>query len=101
MLKEAQERRKYFVVLLSMFNVLRVSEIRFWQEYVEPLDSSSHSDLGAKVPSMETDHILLPLGENTLTNNTGLPIIVVISKVSSCILVFLAGIGRKHHSTLF
>lgn len=67
-------------------NVLKEArdrQIRFWQEYVEPLDSSSHSDLGAKVPSMETDHFLLPLGENTLTNNTGLPIIVVITKCDS------------------
>lgn len=65
-LREAQER-----------------QVRFWQEYVEPLDSSSHSETGAKVPSMETDasSILLPLGETTLTHNLGLPIIVVITKV--------------------
>lgn len=33
------------------------------------------------MPSMETDHILLPLGESTLINNIGLPIVVVITKV--------------------
>lgn len=63
----------------------RVSvEVRFWQEYLEPLDSSTHSggDSGAKVPSMETDasQVLLPLGETTLVNNVGLPIVVVITK---------------------
>lgn len=58
-------------------------EVRFWQEYLEPLDSSTHSESGAKVPSMETDssQILLPLGETTLVDNIGLPIVVVITKV--------------------
>ncbi|KFD52951.1 hypothetical protein M514_06261 [Trichuris suis] len=54
--------------------------VRFWQEYVEPLDSSSHSDLGNKVPSMETDQFLLPLSESILSNNIGVPLIVVLTK---------------------
>uniref|UniRef100_A0A914VZU8 Dynein light intermediate chain n=1 Tax=Plectus sambesii TaxID=2011161 RepID=A0A914VZU8_9BILA len=58
----------------------RDRQTRFWQEYVEPLDSSSHSEMGAKVPSMDIDHVLLPLGESTLTKNLGMPIIVVITK---------------------
>lgn len=58
----------------------REKQIRFWQEYLEPLDSSSHSDMGAKVPSMETDHFLLPLSDSILTHNIGLPIVVVITK---------------------
>ena len=58
----------------------REAQVRFWQEYVEPLDSSSHSDLGAKVPSMETEHIVLPLSESTLTRNLGLPLLVVLTK---------------------
>lgn len=62
-------------------------EVRFWQEYLEPLDSSTHSESGAKVPSMETDtsHILLPLGESVLTNNIGFPIVVVITKVDKTV----------------
>ncbi|KRY89681.1 Ribonuclease 3 [Trichinella pseudospiralis] len=58
----------------------RERQVRFWQEYVEPLDSSSHSELGQKVPSMEPDQILLPLGQSTLTRNLGLPLIVVVTK---------------------
>uniref|UniRef100_A0A5S6QEL4 Dynein light intermediate chain n=1 Tax=Trichuris muris TaxID=70415 RepID=A0A5S6QEL4_TRIMR len=54
--------------------------VRFWQEYVEPLDSSSHSDLGNKVPSMETDQFLLPLSESILSKNIGVPLIVVLTK---------------------
>ncbi|VDP08161.1 unnamed protein product [Soboliphyme baturini] len=63
LLRDCQERQK-----------------RFWQEYVEPLDSSSHNDFGSKVPSMETEQILLPLGESALIHNIGLPLIVVMTK---------------------
>lgn len=60
-----------------------VAEERFWQEYVEPLDSSSHSEHGAKIPSMEMtpDTMLLPLGDDILQSNIGLPIVVCITKV--------------------
>lgn len=57
----------------------REAQVRFWQEYVEPLDSSSHSEGGAKVPSMEADAILLPLSDGTLSHNLGLPLIVVLT----------------------
>uniref|UniRef100_A0A8R1TLB7 Dynein light intermediate chain n=1 Tax=Onchocerca volvulus TaxID=6282 RepID=A0A8R1TLB7_ONCVO len=55
----------------------RKSQELFWQEYVEPLDSSMQSD---KIPSMETEHVLLPLDRNILTRNTGAALIVVLTK---------------------
>ncbi|VIO95914.1 dynein light intermediate chain, putative [Brugia malayi] len=55
----------------------RKSQELFWQEYVEPLDSSMQSD---KIPSMETEHVLLPLEQNILTRNTGAALVVVLTK---------------------
>ncbi|MFH4973890.1 hypothetical protein AB6A40_000599 [Gnathostoma spinigerum] len=55
----------------------RKAQELFWQEYVEPLDSSMHSD---KIPSMETEQVLLPLDQNVLTNNTGAALVVVLTK---------------------
>uniref|UniRef100_A0A158Q853 Dynein light intermediate chain n=1 Tax=Elaeophora elaphi TaxID=1147741 RepID=A0A158Q853_9BILA len=55
----------------------RKSQELFWQEYVEPLDSSMQSD---KIPSMETEHVLLPLDQNILTRNTGAALVVVLTK---------------------
>ncbi|VDN50831.1 unnamed protein product [Dracunculus medinensis] len=55
----------------------RKAQELFWQEYVEPLDSSMHSD---KIPSMEAEQILLPLQQNILTHNTGVAVVVVLTK---------------------
>lgn len=53
-----------------------------FQEYVEP-----GSDLEAvtqrRNPDQEEESVLLPLGDNTLTHNLGLPIVVVCTKVST------------------
>lgn len=65
--------------------------VRFFQEYTEPDENSS----GSQVPShrrdvnplhptsstTEEDKVLLPLGEDTLSQNLGIPIVVVITKV--------------------
>ncbi|KAK3085233.1 hypothetical protein FSP39_000334 [Pinctada imbricata] len=65
------------------------SMVRFFQEYTEPDEShtasSAHSrrDVNPLHPSAshtEGDKVLLPLGENTLTQNLGIPIIVVLTK---------------------
>jgi len=66
--------------------------VRFYQEYVEPDENSSVSQtslrrdanpLHPQAPATsEEDKVLLPLGENILAQNLGIPIIVVITKVS-------------------
>ena len=58
------------------------SEERFWKEYVEPLDSSSHSEMGMKVPSMEMTgaEYDLPLSDGVLERNIGIPLVVCITK---------------------
>uniref|UniRef100_A0A0M3IGJ4 Dynein light intermediate chain n=1 Tax=Ascaris lumbricoides TaxID=6252 RepID=A0A0M3IGJ4_ASCLU len=57
--------------------IIVIAEELFWQEYVEPLDSSMHSD---KIPSMETEQVLLPLQQNILTRNSGVALVVVLTK---------------------
>jgi dynein light intermediate chain 1 len=52
------------------------AQIRFWQEYVEPLDTSMHNEHN----SVELDPTLLPPEPNVLTHNCGAPVVVVLSK---------------------
>jgi dynein light intermediate chain 1 len=52
------------------------AQIRFWQEYVEPIDTSMHIEHN----SVEMDPTLLPPEPNILTHNCGAPIVVVLSK---------------------
>lgn len=53
--------------------------VRQFQEYVEPDESSQRRQNPA---SRSDDEVLLPLGETTLTHNLGIPIVVVVTKVS-------------------
>ena len=57
---------------------------RHFQEYVEPGDEMSQSWRSTGPASRTSgvdEKVLLPLGEDTLTHNLGVPIIVVITKV--------------------
>lgn len=70
---------------LAPFNVTALSTfhiavIKQYQDYVEP-GSSSSSRLTAPSPGDESDASVLPLGENVLINNLGIPVIVVLTKV--------------------
>jgi len=55
----------------------RQTQIRFWQEYVEPIESSMHVDTTA---SLDVDNLLVPPDPNTLVENCGASVIVVITK---------------------
>lgn len=71
------------------------SLIRFYQEYTEPDENSSASqtslrrDVNPLHPrhssssTSEDDNVLLPLGENILSQNLGIPIVVVITKADA------------------
>ena len=61
--------------------------MRQWQEYIEPDDAQSPHQTTPRRPNPlhpagEDEKVLLPLGENTFTNNLGIPIVVVVTKVS-------------------
>lgn len=76
--------------------------VRFFQEYTEPDENSS----GSQVPShrrdvnplhptastTEEDKVLLPLGEDTLSQNLGIPIVVVITKVRRALNILLKNV---------
>ncbi|XP_013419825.1 cytoplasmic dynein 1 light intermediate chain 2 isoform X1 [Lingula anatina] len=64
------------------------SLVRHFQEYVEPeegqeIKSPPRRDFNPLHPSASStdeERVLLPLGESTLTNNLGIPIVVVVTK---------------------
>lgn len=61
--------------------------VKQFQSYVEP-DSNSSSRLTAPSGAGGTDESdanILPLGENVLITNLGIPVIVVITKVSDSV----------------
>ncbi|XP_012689915.2 cytoplasmic dynein 1 light intermediate chain 1 isoform X1 [Clupea harengus] len=53
--------------------------VKQFQEYAEP-GSSLEAVTQRRNPDQEEESVLLPLGENTLTHNLGLPIVVVCTK---------------------
>ena len=63
-----------------------------WQSYVEPGDELDGGTSpmkpqppGAQRHATEEEDVLLPLPENVLTRNLGIPIIVVVTKVSKLV----------------
>lgn len=84
------------MLIVQIFNtkLFLFPVIRFYQEYVEPDENSpvsqpsSRRDVNPLHPqapaTTEEDKVLLPLGENILAQNLGIPIIVVITKVHFC-----------------
>ena len=55
--------------------------VREFQQYQEPGESAAQPKRKSRG---DDDQALLPLGENTLTHNLGLPLVVVVTKVASC-----------------
>lgn len=76
-----------FVTLCSS-SLLAV--VRFFQDYTEPEESASATQAPPRgdcnplhptpLPS-DDEKVVLPLGDNTLTQNLGIPIVVVLTKV--------------------
>lgn len=63
---------------------MRIMEQRLvkeFQEYVEPEEGTHGSpQRRAPVPGQEEEEVVLPLGENVLTHNLGIPVLVVCTK---------------------
>ena len=72
------------LLLVIMFHYV-ISVVREFQEYVEPDQAQTTPATRRGGPTGhqkgDEDKVLLPLGENTLTHNLGLHIVVVITKV--------------------
>uniref|UniRef100_H2V4P8 Dynein light intermediate chain n=1 Tax=Takifugu rubripes TaxID=31033 RepID=H2V4P8_TAKRU len=64
-------------------DVLREMEqrmVKAFQEYSEPEDANSSSPQRRAPTAGEDEAVVLPLGENTLTHNLGVPVLVVCTK---------------------
>ncbi|KAM5138400.1 cytoplasmic dynein 1 light intermediate chain 2 [Mantella aurantiaca] len=67
--------------------------VKDFQEYVEPEDTSSGSPQ-RRVPTTcgpEDENIILPLGDNVLTRNLGIPVLIVCTKCDA------VGVLEKEH----
>lgn len=83
---------------LSFFS----SVVRFFQDYTEPGENQPSSQapprgdanpLHPAALATEDEKVVLPLGENVLTHNLGIPIVVVLTKVCMlCIWMTLYGV---------
>ena len=56
--------------------------MKAFQDYAEPEDVSQASPQRRAQPGSDGEDVVLPLGENTLTHNLGIPVLIVCSKVS-------------------
>uniref|UniRef100_A0A672G6X3 Dynein light intermediate chain n=1 Tax=Salarias fasciatus TaxID=181472 RepID=A0A672G6X3_SALFA len=54
--------------------------VKAFQEYTEPEDGSQSSPQRRAPPAGEDEAIVLPLGDNTLTHNLGIPVLIVCTK---------------------
>ncbi|KAK2190337.1 hypothetical protein NP493_84g05025 [Ridgeia piscesae] len=73
---------------------------RHFQEYVEPGDETSQSWRSTGPASRTSgvdEKVLLPLGEDTLTHNLGVPIIVVITKCDAISMLEKENDFREEH----
>lgn len=56
--------------------------VKAFQEYAEPEEATPSSpQRRAPAAAGEDDSVLLPLGDNVLTHNLGLPVLIVCTKV--------------------
>lgn len=56
--------------------------MKAFQEYVEPEEGYQGSPQRRAPPGQDDENVALPLGDNVLTHNLGIPVIVVCTKVS-------------------
>nr|XP_020670041.1 cytoplasmic dynein 1 light intermediate chain 2 [Pogona vitticeps] len=54
--------------------------VKAFQEYVEPEEGYQGSPQRRGPPGQEDENVILPLGDNVLTHNLGIPVIVVCTK---------------------
>lgn len=56
--------------------------VKAFQEYTEPEDATPSSPQRRAPTAGEDEAVVLPLGDNTLTYNLGIPVLIVCTKVS-------------------
>ncbi|XP_036394950.1 cytoplasmic dynein 1 light intermediate chain 1-like isoform X1 [Megalops cyprinoides] len=94
--KWASVIREYIDKLKVAPEVMREMEqklVRHFQEYVEPGSNLNISPQrrNPTAPDTEEEGIVLPLGDNTLTHNLGIPMVVVCTKCDA-----MSGLEKEH-----
>lgn len=56
--------------------------VKAFQEYTEPEDATPSSPQRRAPTAGEDEAVVLPLGDNTLTYNLGIPVLIVCTKVN-------------------
>lgn len=81
---------KELVPLLYPKSLSLLIVIKEFQEYVEPEEGYQGSPQRRGPSSgQEDEHVSLPLGDNVLTHNLGIPVLVVCTKVRLCFCLLL------------
>lgn len=57
--------------------------VKAFQEYTEPEDATPSSPQRRTAAAGEDEAVVLPLGDNTLTHNLGIPVLIVCTKVNN------------------
>ncbi len=57
--------------------------VKAFQEYAEPEDATPSSPQRRAPTAGEDEAVVLPLGDNTLTHNLGIPVLIVCTKVNN------------------
>ncbi|XP_068586416.1 cytoplasmic dynein 1 light intermediate chain 2 isoform X2 [Cebidichthys violaceus] len=65
--------------------------VKVFQEYTEPEDATPSSPQRRAPPAGEDEAVVLPLGDNTLTHNLGIPVLIVCTKCDA------VGVLEKEH----
>lgn len=68
---------------LSLITFVIPLVVKAFQEYTEPEDANTSSPQRRAPTAGEDEAVVLPLGENTLTHNLGIPVLIVCTKVTN------------------
>eukprot|EP00658_Telonema_sp_P-2_P001537 TRINITY_DN1056_c0_g1_i2.p1 TRINITY_DN1056_c0_g1~~TRINITY_DN1056_c0_g1_i2.p1 ORF type:complete len:344 (-),score=103.12 TRINITY_DN1056_c0_g1_i2:98-1048(-) len=67
----------------SVVQDLETNLVKFMQSYSEPAEDGSGSPKSSKIMTADDDEVLLPLGEDVLSTNLGVPIVLVCNKADA------------------
>lgn len=97
-----------FYILVTCAHIFRPISpvVKAFQEYSEPEDATPSSPQRRAATGGEDEAVVLPLGDNTLTHNLGIPVLIVCTKVRGVLqlqrsglrAVFSALLGCSHSS---
>lgn len=70
------------MVWFPVFSLSFPQVVKAFQEYTEPEEATPASPQRRAPTAGEDEAVVLPLGDNTLTHNLGIPVLIVCTKVN-------------------